>query len=132
MNKFFLILFAALTFFTPFYSYRKMVFLLACFAAWYLTAIMIDSEFMKESVPVILFLVAFVFLDLLRGFIIDDPVAMLLGVNKMPNYVWILVFQFYSTRITRIKMRPVISWLLVLFTISAFFTLKGNIQYPIQ
>lgn len=128
VNQFLLCLLAALMIFTPFYKYQKMIFILLLFVLWFASALMIDVSFLNLSTTSICFLIGIVLLDLFLGILSHNPTDMLLGINKMPTFIWGLIYLFYKDKIHFLD-KP-IKIILSMIAISAIFTLLGNLEFP--
>jgi len=98
------------------------------FVLWFVSALIIDMNYFVQALPYFSFLIAVIVLDFIRGIILDDPTTKLLGINKMPLLIWPVLLQFYYNRVQMLKFPLIIAVSAV--TISAIFTLKGNIAYP--
>lgn len=128
INKILLCALASLMVFTPFYPFQKMILIMGLFFLWLLTAISIDGRFILKEMPTVVFLVLFVFLDFVDGLVNGSTTTMLLGVNKMPTFVWFLIYQFYRKRIHMVRWPIIVIFGMV--AVSGVFTLVGNLMYP--
>ena len=128
LNQFLLCLLAALMVFTPLYKYQKMIFILFLFVLWFLNALMLDGSYFNKSIPLMCFCIVVILLDILVGIFSNSSSNMLLGINKMPTFIWALIYLFYKDKIHLLN-KP-IKIILAMIAISAAFTLIGNLQYP--
>lgn len=128
INLLLMLIFTALAIFTPVYNYQTMVNLLAVFAAWFLTAVTIDKQWLSGNTKYFLIFAGIIILDYIIGVSNNDGQAMLDGINKMPIYCWVFFYLFYSKNLYRPKL--VVCTIFTLLIISSYFTIKGNIEIP--
>ena len=123
-----LIVLEALIIFTPLYNYKKMVFILAAFLLWLLFACFIDIHYLRRVAKFYFFLILFVFLDYVRGTITGIESDLLLGINKMPTFIWAPILLFYIKPSKSRNAILFVSFLLVL--VGSYYTISGNILHP--
>lgn len=128
LNLLLMLVYASLAVLTPVYEYQKMVYLLAVFFFWYVTALVIEKNWLRISLYYLLFLVSIIILDYICGWVNNDEYTMMDGVNKAPVFCWSLFVLFYSRHLQNI--RPYVGVLLLFLIVSSVFTLSGNIIIP--
>jgi len=126
-NQALLCLFCSIAIFTPFYG-QSMVVILGVAVIWFLSTLFVDWKWIKGLATPVLLLLIFILLDYINGLMRGSTSAMLLGVNKMPVFVWYLVFLFYRRNIELFNL-PMNVVLLMLF-IGMLYTINGNVEYP--
>ena len=123
-----MLLFVAIAIFTPLYSYQQMIIILSIFCIWLVSSLVIDKHWVKMAINPLFLLCLIVLLDYILGTFHHDTTATLLGINKMPTFVWIIVLIFYTYHMKLVE--ELIPIIVILMIISAIYTIIGNIEYP--
>ena len=119
----------ALCVFSPFYQYQKMILILGCFLLWFLSTIQIEVQWINRASVSLLYLGCMVFLYLWRGIAMNDVSGSVnLIVNQLPLYIWFVILEFYIY--SKMPTRTIIKAFFVLFLITVYFTLVGNLENP--
>ncbi len=119
----------ALCVFSPIWQYQKMVLILGCFLIWFISTTQIDARWISRMIPSLLYLGAMFILYLWRGISMDDVGGSVnLIVNQLPLYIWFVILEFYIYSKTSTK--TVITAFFILFLITTYFTLVGNLANP--
>lgn len=128
INQLLLLLLTAVCMLTPLYGFQKMIVLLGLFAMWYVTTITIDPKWIDESVAPLLFLVAILLLDFFYGAVTNNSELESYGFNKIPTFMWVVPFVFYSKRTYLLNNYVYLTFIILL--ISSGLTISGNILFP--
>lgn len=127
-NQILLCVLATLLIYTPAFEYKKLLYIGGIFALWFFTSLLLDGTFLFNSINEICYVLFFVFIDFLVWFLNGDTSYLFLGINKVPVFMWLIVFCFYSQKTDIVKKPLVIIFLLM--AVSSVYTLNGNITYP--
>lgn len=128
VNILLMLVFAALAILTPVYQFQTMTNLLAVFGLWFISALLIDRQWLIGNTSFFLILGGIIILDFIVGVSNNDYFATIDGINKMPIYCWVFFYLFYIYNVYRPKF--IVYAILLLFLISCYFTITGNIALP--
>lgn len=128
LNQGLLCLLSAIFVLTPLEAYIQMIIIVGLFGLWFVSTLFIDSKWVKQTIPYFSFLIFVIVLDYILGSIWYDPTLQLLGVNKIPLFIWPILFLFYARHLDLMKW-PL--WIILgMLLCSAIYTYIGNMLFP--
>lgn len=124
-----LIALLALCVFSPIYQYQKMILILGSFLIWFVSTTQTGAHWINRMSPSLLYLGAMFILYLWRGIAMGDVSGSVnLIVNQLPLYIWVVILEFYLY--SEMPTKTVVIAFFVLFLITTYFTLTGNLVNP--
>ena len=124
-----LVVLIALCVFSPIYQYQKMTLIAGCFLLWGVATTQIDMSWFRRVKISLMYLGGMFFLYVWSGIALGDIGTNLnYAINQLPVYIWFVILEFYLDKRTMLK-KTVIAFF-VLFLITTYFTIAGNMLYP--
>lgn len=128
VNSISLLLLIAIFILTPFSFMARVIILYSLFALWLFSSTLIDTSFLKQTIPLWLFILVFFILAYGKSTVNPDaPIERFIHTSFF-TYIWPLFFIFYRNKLQSI--RELLPFVLIMLVASCIFTIRGNLLYP--